>query len=689
MRVIWLLSIITAGVLFANVGEISVVSGKVSVIRAQSELIATNGFKLEQKDEIKSGEDGKAQVLFKDGTAVTIGKNSTLKVEEFIFDEESKKGEAKIGMTNGVFKAITGQIGKINPENMKLNTKTATIGIRGTQILALVDEKAEKIACTEGAIYVDVSGYKVNVDAGQITTILAGAVPSAPAEIKPEDMQQFRNNLGLGKELVSKIESIKVDKNFNVDESKLKEVFDDINKIKESDRRVAALDLLEDSLINQVEAIYEGNSYKVATPKSLMVSYNKNDGYKPLSWGYYTQKSVQNLNDGFVVDGISYPSYTDAIKAALILESWRENRNDYTAATKIASFMGAKNNLEIAPEAWDGRSEEKKIFSYEGKILGFEKYTKVGINEDPSNAPIINIPFELNQNNKVKVTIDFGNRIVYGKMDFDKKGDKNEHFSINFVDGGKIALAPTSLFMKNYFVDGNYIDFIQAETYQGRFFGNDANQISFYTHLFYANENGDLIEAKTIDGVVIASKDDSKTVTLKKYEVGKDDYFSWGYWASSDFSEKLTQDAQKLYGAYILPNIEETPLSKIEELKSKSIKATYNANIIGTVQDINSHKELISKGDAKFDFDFAKGNVSGEMKIESPSSYWHVTLKDGAIDANRFEIKDLSNMPDTTEIVKSYEINGKLFGNEAQKIGGGFNLISDNKIAIGAFVGNR
>ena len=70
--------------------------------------------------------------FIEDKTVITLGSSSVLDIQEYLNDAQQPK--AKFKFNQGTFKSITGEIGKKAPENFNLETKTATIGIRGTII---------------------------------------------------------------------------------------------------------------------------------------------------------------------------------------------------------------------------------------------------------------------------------------------------------------------------------------------------------------------------------------------------------------------------------------------------------------------------------------------------------------------------------------------------------------------------
>jgi len=182
---------------FASIGSITASSGSVFAINKEGKKSpAIAGYKLEKEDTIVTEKDGKAQLKFNDKTVITLGINSNFKIEEYFEDAKAPKAKFKIG--EGTFKALTGAMGKINPEGFKLETKTATIGIRGTGILGQITPAENKIACTAGAISVTSldTGETVNVGAGQITSVAQGLPPTPPRAFTPTETQAIESEAG-------------------------------------------------------------------------------------------------------------------------------------------------------------------------------------------------------------------------------------------------------------------------------------------------------------------------------------------------------------------------------------------------------------------------------------------------------------------------------------------------------------
>lgn len=187
---------------FGSVGSIVAVNGDVSVQRGSDTLKAITGMKVEEKDTLHSKGPSKAQVLFNDKTVITIGKDATFKIAEYLF-EADQEPKATFDFAKGAFRTITGQIGKAAPERFTLKSKTATIGIRGTQILGDAGQQPGdtlKVAFTEGKGFVQTPQGSVEITAGQITRVDPGKPPTPPRAYKPAEINQMGKASGGGGE---------------------------------------------------------------------------------------------------------------------------------------------------------------------------------------------------------------------------------------------------------------------------------------------------------------------------------------------------------------------------------------------------------------------------------------------------------------------------------------------------------
>ena len=173
----------------AYIGTISAVNGD-TFIKKNNKLIPVHlGDKISKNDTIIT-KNGILQIIFKDKTIITIGKNSNFSIQKYIFNTQHKKNNiAKFSMAKGLFKVITGKIGELNHKKFSINTPNATIGIRGTIILVNTTPKLDKIGCLGGKIIVYSNYTKkfVIINPGYMTMVQTYKSPENPkpiAEIK-------------------------------------------------------------------------------------------------------------------------------------------------------------------------------------------------------------------------------------------------------------------------------------------------------------------------------------------------------------------------------------------------------------------------------------------------------------------------------------------------------------------------
>ena len=86
------------------------------------------GYKIIQNHTLQTDGAGKAQMLLIDGTAFTIGPNSSVTLDRFIYNPETAEGSLEV-TSRGLLRLVGGKVTKKKPAIIKTNS--ATVGIRG------------------------------------------------------------------------------------------------------------------------------------------------------------------------------------------------------------------------------------------------------------------------------------------------------------------------------------------------------------------------------------------------------------------------------------------------------------------------------------------------------------------------------------------------------------------------------
>ncbi len=126
----------------AKVGEVSFQSQSSQIVRGNEKILTSVGTSVEMYDEIETL-DGTVKILFVDETKVTISKYSTLIIDEFVYDNNTKKGKVNLKASFGTLRYTSGLIAKNNRENIKITTPTASVSVRGTDFEVVVKESGK------------------------------------------------------------------------------------------------------------------------------------------------------------------------------------------------------------------------------------------------------------------------------------------------------------------------------------------------------------------------------------------------------------------------------------------------------------------------------------------------------------------------------------------------------------------
>jgi len=116
----------------------------------------TKGSEVNAGDTIQTT-DGRVQVKFTDGGYMSFQPQTQFKIEDYNYSgktDGSEKGFFRL--VEGGLRAITGAIGHVNRPNYKLSTPVATIGIRGTEYVAVYRQNGQQLylSTVNGALYV-------------------------------------------------------------------------------------------------------------------------------------------------------------------------------------------------------------------------------------------------------------------------------------------------------------------------------------------------------------------------------------------------------------------------------------------------------------------------------------------------------------------------------------------------------
>lgn len=89
------------------------------------------GSALYESDTLSTGANSQLLAVFRDGGRISMGANSEVNIKAYRY-AQAGNDRSSLQLIKGSLRALTGKIGKSNPDNYAIGTPVATIGVRGT-----------------------------------------------------------------------------------------------------------------------------------------------------------------------------------------------------------------------------------------------------------------------------------------------------------------------------------------------------------------------------------------------------------------------------------------------------------------------------------------------------------------------------------------------------------------------------
>ena len=244
---------------FGKVGEVFYQTQPAQITRGDEKYLTGKVTPVEMYDEIETL-DGIVKIKFLDDTKVTISKYSTLIIDEFVYDNNTKKGKVNLKASFGTLRYTSGLIAKNSKENIKITTPTASVSVRGTDFEVTVKESGESTFTllpsedSNGNTYV--GSIEVFNDIGSVVLTEAFEVTSVSSSFSSPSKPIINNN--------RKNEVIEI-------ENKSNENFDDETVENEKQE-----DLLEEATFIEFNEDEQESIFEIEDDKATFTSDNEN-----------------------------------------------------------------------------------------------------------------------------------------------------------------------------------------------------------------------------------------------------------------------------------------------------------------------------------------------------------------------------------------------------------------------------
>jgi hypothetical protein len=202
----WLLiTVFLAFNVYSQVGEISELRGNGEVLRADEtdKLLARTSLDILSYDDVRTG-NGRLGITFLDSSVIRLTEHSKIIIDEYIYDANPSKSKMALKMASGTARFITGALGRIDKENISIETPSASIFIRGTDFTTTVDELGRSLiillpnpdGSSSGSISVEtIAGTEVLNQPFQATMVSVAESPPTKAVTLVNMSLNFIDNL--------------------------------------------------------------------------------------------------------------------------------------------------------------------------------------------------------------------------------------------------------------------------------------------------------------------------------------------------------------------------------------------------------------------------------------------------------------------------------------------------------------
>lgn len=145
----WVVALVLVGAVASPVvaqerpvaGRVKVSEGSAFIVRDGAQTPAQVGQMVLESDGLRTGADGKIGITLNDDTRLSLGPNSELTLERFMFAPADSAFSLVLKFVKGAATYVSGRIAKLAPDSIRLETPAAIIGVRGTTLAISVLEE--------------------------------------------------------------------------------------------------------------------------------------------------------------------------------------------------------------------------------------------------------------------------------------------------------------------------------------------------------------------------------------------------------------------------------------------------------------------------------------------------------------------------------------------------------------------
>ena len=179
------------------VGAVVAWTGDVSILREnEAKKIRVKAMEpLYVSDTVLTGVNSRAKILMKDDSIISLGQNASANIKGYAYERKSDLRSAVFRVVSGNARAVVGSFFRGKGSFFRIETRTAVVGVKGTDFIVASKGKETEIITVGGDVYTanispSIQGEAI-VSAGHTVTVTASSPPTLPAPVSEERMNEL------------------------------------------------------------------------------------------------------------------------------------------------------------------------------------------------------------------------------------------------------------------------------------------------------------------------------------------------------------------------------------------------------------------------------------------------------------------------------------------------------------------
>ena len=120
-------------------GTVKTALGSAVIHRGTETIPIREGMHLLVNDVLQTSGDGRLGVMLQDGTRISLGPTSEVRIDRFVYEPANGKFGLLLRLARGVLAYVSGKIAQLSPESVGVQTPVGLIGLRGTHFAVSIE----------------------------------------------------------------------------------------------------------------------------------------------------------------------------------------------------------------------------------------------------------------------------------------------------------------------------------------------------------------------------------------------------------------------------------------------------------------------------------------------------------------------------------------------------------------------